>query len=264
MIAGSPNAPAAMGFQPFAALLATFQPDRLAEARWRVAELDRGELLTRFQRAFADGRRLTAFLMAEELVRLGIPPSFWRSYPSTPARELEVNRRFDLLLYDLQWLRHWYPEHPKTLRYGRYRDLFKAHDPAFHRAAEYVFYAGSRPVWKIVGSLSMTETQQWDCSLLRSAPIHKRQAATDAMRGKVHTAIEAGLAGAGRTAQFTDADAEITLARRHALWLCSRMGDLKSPTHIAARYEQMTGQGITRQIASRQLELVRETLAKSA
>lgn len=264
MIAGSPSAPVATGFQSLASLLSSCQPEKLVAARRRVAEFDRSELLTRFHRAFADQRRAAAFLLADELVVRNIPPCFWRSHLSTPARDLDVNRRFDLMIYDLLWLRRWYPEHPKTIRYGRYRDLFKAYEPAFHRAAEYVFYAGSRPVWKIVGSLSMTEAQQWECSLLRSALINKRQVATDAIRDKVYAAIQAGLANAGRTAQFTDADAEVTLARRHALWLCSRMGDLKSPTQIAARYEQITGEGITRQIASRQLAMVGDTLAKSA
>jgi hypothetical protein len=263
MIAGSPSAPAAQGFQSLAPLLASYQPNKLAEARCRVAEFDRGELLARFGRDFENGKRIASFLLADELIVRSIPPCFWRSHLSIPARELDVTQRFDLMLYDLRWLRRWHPAQPQRIRYGRYRDLFSASEPAFHRAAEFVFYAGRRPLWKIVGSLSMTEAQQWECYLLRSAPINKRQAAIDDMRDRAYAAIQTGLASAGRTAQFTDGDAEIALVRRHALWLCSRMGDLKSPTQIAARYEQMTGRSITRQYVARQLELVHKALAKS-
>jgi hypothetical protein len=263
MIPESPNGSSAWGFRPLASLLAFHQPDKLVEARRRVSELSRDELLVRFERAFSDNRRPTAFLMADGLIAMNIPPSFWCLHPSTPAVALDVNRRFDLMLYDLRWLRRWHNEHPKRIRYGRYRELFTANEAAFHRAAEFVFYAGKRPIWKIVGSLSMTEAQQWDCLLLRSAPINKRQAATDAARDQIYTAIQSSLLGAGRTAQFTDADAEIALARRHTLWLCSRMADSKSPTQIAARYEQSTGQRITRQIVARQLGMVHKALLMS-
>lgn len=261
MTAGSPSAPVTTGFQSLVPLLASSQPDKLAAVRCRVAEFDRGELLDRFRRDFENGKRIASFLLADELIARSIPPCFWRSHLSIPARELDVTQRFDLMLYDLRWLRRWHPDHPHAIRYGRYRELFTASEPAFHRAAEFVFHAGRRPVWKIVGSLSMTEAQQWECYLLRSAPINKRQGGIEGMRDKVYTVIQADLAGAGRTAKFTDADARTTLARRHALWLCSRMDAPKSPTQIAARYEQMTGRSITRQIAARQLVMVRKALA---
>jgi hypothetical protein len=48
----------------------------------------------------------------------------------------------------------------------------------FHREAAFLFYQGQRPAWKIVGTLSMTERQQWESAYLRSTPIKREAEAT--------------------------------------------------------------------------------------
>jgi hypothetical protein len=247
------------GFQPLAPLLQSTTPESIGAARRRLAGLDQSELVDLFGRAFASGKRLAAFLAADELTARGIPPTFRHFHVPSTSQSLE--QRFDLLLADLRWLRRWYPEHVKSIRYKRYRDLLTPHEPAHHRAAEFVFYEGKRPTWKIVASMSMDQRQQWDCALLRSAPVKKHDATTQAIRGRVFAALQDDLQSVRRTKSFTDDDATATLQRRHALWLCSRMTG-GSPSETAIRYTQMTGLAITRQAVAKQLDKVVEILTK--
>jgi hypothetical protein len=253
------------GFQPLAPLVLSITPERRHAWRESLLSLDRGKVLEEFRKHFAAGARApvsrkAAFLIAESLVRLGIPPCFWRTHLCKPIDELQVSQRFDLLVYDLLWLRRQYPDHKP--HFQRCRDLFSHSESKFHREAAYAFYEGTRRAWEIVKSLGLTTAQQWDCAWLRSVPINRQQAATDAMRDQVFAAIRDDLKSARRTAAFTDEDALASLRRRHALWLCSRMDVAKSPTQLAARYEQLTGQMITRQVAAKQLEKVRELLTR--
>lgn len=253
--------PPVTGFQPIALLLQSTSLERLDADRQRLAELDRADLINLFGRAFAEGKRLAAFLASDELTARGVPPVFRHSYLSNATYSL--NQRFDLLTADLRWLRRCYPAHAKIVRYQRYKSLLAGSDSLFHREAEYTFYQGKRPLWRIVASLRMTEHQQWDCVLLQSASIKKRCEFTVDIRDKVFTALQNNLQIVRRTKSFTAEDANVALLRRHALWVCSRMTKNRSPTEVAARYVQMTGRQITRQVAAKQLENIREILHKN-
>lgn len=107
----------------------------------------------------------------------------------------------------------------------------------------------------------MTEAQQWDCIWLRSAPIAKRHAAMRESFEGVLLALQDDLHTIRRTKIFSDDDANATLHRRHALWVCSQMTS-GSPTDTAARYGQLTGEEITRHVVARQLQIVGEILAE--
>lgn len=220
----------------------------------------REELLCRYRMAHIEGKRVIAFLMAEALVRDGVPPFVWHDVLALDGRT--VNQRYDLFLADLMWLRRWYRDHDKIVRYLRCRVMLAGADHLFHREAEFAFYEGKRPAWKLVGSLSLTERQQWDCAWLRSAPIKKRAAATDALSDRVFKALQDDVRVVRRTATFGEVEALATLHRRHTLWRCSRMVGTASPTEIVGRFEQMTGTPITRQAVAQQLEKVRTALGK--
>lgn len=248
------------GFRTLAPLLQTVAPEKLAAARSRVAELDRNRLIEGFQRAFSSGKRVPAYVIADELTVRGIPPVFRYAPASTPGSSLE--QRFDLMVYDLRWLRRWYPDHARSVRYQRCKVLLTGSDKAFHREAEYMFYVGRRPAWKMVASLSLSENQQLDCYLLRSAPVKKRDMATQVIREQVFYALEADMKAVRRTKAFTEDDAHATLLRRQQLWLCSRMVGNGSPTEIAERYQQLTGQQITRQAVAKQLAKVDRALSR--
>jgi hypothetical protein len=255
------------GFQPLAELVLSITPEKRHAWRERLESLDRSKVLEVFGKAFAAGARApasrkAAFLIANSLVQLGIPPCFWRTHLSKPIDELQVSQRFDLLVFDLLWLRRWYPDHANNNRYQRYRVLFGPSESKFHHEAAYAFYEGRRRAWEIVRSLGLDKAQQWECAWLRSVPINRQQAATDAMRDRVFASLHDDLKSARKTAAFTDDDARVSLRRRHDIWLCSRMDAAKSPTQLAARYEQLTGQIITRQAAAKQLGKVREVLAQ--
>lgn len=260
MTSGSPAKDDAQGFASLASLLRAVAPEKLEQARRRVVMQSREELLCRYRTAHLEGKRVIAFLMAEALVRHGVPPFVW--HDALVLDGLSANQRYDLFLADLMWVRRWYRDHDKVVRYRRCQMMLAGSDHSFHREAEYAFYEGKRPAWKLVALLSLTERQQWDCALLRSATIKKRAAATDAMSDRVFQALQDDVRVVRRTATFGEAEALATLHRRHTLWRCSRMVRTASPTEIATRFEQITGTPITRQAVAQQLEKVRTALSK--
>jgi len=236
----------------------TASPDALHEVRVRVARLTRYDVIQRYRTSYDNGKRVAAGIMAVELIERGIPPCFW--HPALALDEATVEQRSDLVLVDLAWLRRWYPSHAQAVRYQRGKALITGSEAVFRREAEFAFYQGKRPAWKIVGSLSMTERQQWDSAYLRSTPVRRHAEATDITGVRVQKILYEDLQGARRTATFTDADAQNSLSRRYALWRCARMVKDGSPTEIAVRYQQMTGIPITRQATAKQLEKVRLVL----
>lgn len=253
--------PAAADFEPLAPLLQSIQPEKLDAARLRVAELDRERLIDVYRNAFASGKRLTAFIMADELTKRGIPPCFRLDHGAPPPGKIE--QRFDLFVADLRWLRREYPDHAKAVRYRRSRTMLTGSERLFHAEAEYAFYSGHRPAWKIVASLSLNDIQQWDCVWLRSAPIKRHDAATQLIRERVFKSLHDDLKTVRRTVAFTDKDATATLLRRQQLWVCSRMVRDGSPTSIAARFRQMTGEEISRQVAAKQLQKIAAVLGET-
>lgn len=253
--------PVAAGFQPIAPLLHALSSEMLDAARRRVAGLDRGKLIDAYRCAFASDKRLAAFIMADELTARGIPPCFRLNHGAATSATLE--QRFDLFLTDLRWLRRWYPDHVRIVRYQRSKTLLTGSEAPFHREAEYAFYQGRRPAWKLVASLSLDHRQQFDCYWLRSTPIKQRDAATHSMRERVFQALQDDLQSVRRTSTFTDEDAHATLLRRHRLWFIGRMVQDRSPTEVARRYQQMTGEQITRQAVGKQLEKISEVLSRA-
>lgn len=239
-------------FKPLTLMPYVAHPDTLEEVRHRVERLDRASLIERYQVAYFNGKRLIAGIMAAELIERGIPPCFWHERLALDDATLE--QRADLVLADLAWMRRWYPNHAKSVRYQRCKAILTGSEAVFRSEAEFMFYKGRRPAWKLVGSMSMTERQQWDSAYLRSTPIKRHAAITNELSTRVYQALHDDLEATRRTTAFTDADAKASLERRHVIWLCARMVANKSPTEIAARYQQMTGVPITRQAAAKQLE----------
>jgi hypothetical protein len=238
---------------PLAPLLRAASPEMLDEVWRRVAMLDRLTLTAKFREMFSASKRGAAFILAQELVARGIVPALW--YGDLELQDFDTNQKFDAFIYDLMHLRQSHYVHAKAIRYQRYQAMLTGSEAVLHREAEYAFYQGRRPVWKLVGSLSLTETQQWECRFLRSAPIAKRHAVIRAQSEAVRTLLTNGLASVRRTAAFNDTDAKTALSRRHTLWTCQQM-TRGSPSEIARLYEQMTGEDIGRQVVANQLQKI--------
>ena len=260
IVSESPAFQTQQGFAPLIALLHLVDPLKLDEARRRLRKLERADLLERYRAAYWSGHRVHAYVMAQALAENGVPPFVW--HETFCLDELNVSQRFDLFIGDLLWLRRQYPDHAKLVRYRRCRMALTGYTTIFHREAEFMWYAGRRPVWKLVASLSLTERQQWECALLRSTPIKKQAAATDAIGNRVLKALEDDVRTVRRTATFGEVEALATVRRRYAIWRCARMVGADSAQQVAIRYEQLTGTPITRQAAAQQLEKVRNALAK--
>jgi len=245
-------------FVPLAPLLRASAPGALDEARHRIAKLDRTDLIARYRMAYAGSKLLAAYLMADDLIERGIPPFCWHETVPAPDRASVTQRRI-LVLADLAWVRRWYSDHHKAVRYERGKAMLTGSETTFVREAEYAFYDGRRPVWRIVAGLSMTERQQWEAAYLRSVPIKKQAAATETTSQRVLDALRDNLRKTRRVS-FGLAEALASADRQHALWLCSRMVKSGSPTEIALRYEQMTGVPIPRWTVAKQLTKVRSAL----
>jgi hypothetical protein len=251
-------------FQPLTPLLTAQRPEKIAAVRSKLETMDRDDLIILSRSSFAAGKRVAFHLSNDELTRRGIPPVF-RHHLDRLDKNRTREEMFDLLLADVRWLRREYPDHakPSRVRYKRSRDMLSFAEPLHLRETEFAFYGGRRPAWKIVGRLSLTNEQQRDCVWLCTAPIKKLIAAIQTEREGVFKALQDDLQRVRRTTTFTEGDAHETLKRRHALWLCSRMVTDESPTAIARRYMQLTGETITRQAVAKQLKKVVQALPKT-
>lgn len=136
------------GFAPLARLLRASAPGELDEARRRIAKLDRANLIQQYRTAYTANKLLAAYLMAEELIERGTPPCFWHETMALGSANL-AQRRI-LVLGDMAWLRRWYPDHDKVVRYQRIRALLTGPESMFLREAEFAFYEGRRPAWQLV------------------------------------------------------------------------------------------------------------------
>lgn len=266
-MADSLATPSVPGFRPLAPLLAAIPPDALHAARSRLAELDRETLIAKFRAAFNSGKRTLAFMLAAELTVSGIPPVFRLDHRS--SKIYSTNQNFDLLVYDFRWLRHEYPEHHKRVRYARYKLLLTGRESEFHYAALHAFSysklkegdrGGLRSTCEVVRMLSVSDAMQYDCAVLHSAHVKKRIEATEAMRDHVFSIVQDSIRGVRKTSNFDKDDAKKTLFKRHRVWLCSRLTESGSPTETAARFQQLTGDTLTRFAARDQLEKVKKSL----
>ncbi|MFZ6771339.1 hypothetical protein ACO0LB_01350 [Undibacterium sp. SXout7W] len=249
-------------FEPLHKLLKKVNPEKLIEARNALSSMNKEELILRFNTAFRKKQRLNAFVLSEVLTATGVPPESRRSHSKTAY---SIEQEFDLLTYDLRWLRSAYPKQSGAIKYERFREAFSRDDTRAHKAAEYIFYFNGkerRATWKIVKALAMTDEMCFDCYQLKSQPVKKREEATREMRNSVFSKLEEYTRATRLTRVFTKEDAKATLNRRMNLWVCERMSD-GTNREITRRYQLLTGQVITAQIASRQLGIVREILKKS-
>lgn len=265
MIDGGP-AHSTSVFVPLAPLLRAVSYEKLDSARRRIARFDLDDLIQRYRAAFASIKPATAtasrvlwFLLSEELTRRKVVP--WMRHHHLSTTEYSLNQRFALMVADLRYVRSAFPDHARVVKHRRCMALFSGTDSAFHSEAAYCFFEGSRAAWKVCKSLGLTEEQQLVCMWLHSAPIEKRIKAAQSMRDRVFQLLQANLRATRRTKTFTDADAAATLRRRHRLWLC-RVRTPGSAADIAKAYETLTGQKISRQVVSRQLQLVDEVIKK--
>jgi len=117
------------GFASLAPLLRASAPGALDEARRRIAKLDRVSLIQQYRAAYAGGKLLAAYLMAEGLIERGTPPCFW--YETLALGSASLAQRRILVLGDMAWLRRWYSDHDKVVRYQRIRVLLTGPEGMF-------------------------------------------------------------------------------------------------------------------------------------
>lgn len=251
----SPDYLADAAFSPLSEILRAKNAAKLKEAIRVAACRDRFTLANWLQQSVQCGDRVRGHIFNEALTMQGIPPVF--RYPNFSLAAKSVNLKNDLYMADLSWLRYCHASQAEKTRYQRYRALFAPVLNKFFEAADYVFYQGSRPAWRIVASLALDEEVQHECVWLRGKSVSQKHSWIASHGADVKAALQASLAKVIRSSTFTDEDAARSLERRYAFWVCSQMvGD--SPSKIARQYQRMTGQETDRRIVSDQLKKIKE------
>jgi hypothetical protein len=237
--------------------LATQSPDRISRARANVERFTREQLVYQFGNHFVRRRRAGAWIIADEMVRRGIPPVFWFSdhNDQTYLRDQEL----DLVTYDLHWLRWWHPAHHQDVRYTRYKQMLLGADAVFFDQAQFLFWRGNRTSSEMVRLLSLTEQQQFDFIRIRSRQVAGHRRRVEEQRQKVFSALRSQARGCALRPTGTGLDPNPIAVRRLRLWTAAQFTDA-SPTATAKRYEQMTGECISRQCASKQLGKIKDVL----
>ena len=241
-------------------LLQGEDPARLTAARARVEGLQTADIINRFCGAFHAKKRVVCWVLAEELVRRGKPPAFWHHHLS--ATDWSLQQRLDLYCYDVLWIKSAYPAHFKAVFFKRGKRQLTGTEKEFWTETSYAFHSGKRQPWKLVTSLRLSESQQHDCRLLRTAEVAKKHLAIASNRSQVFKALELDLKSLPLSLTFTSDDLKSSLLRRLKIWVCAQMTK-SSPAQTAERYLQMTGQIITRQIVADQLMKTKIALKKS-
>lgn len=231
-----------------ATLLDEKAPAALNRFRSGVRKMPTETLVNQLRWAYRDGKRVGAYLLNEELTRRGFPPCF-RHLPDPTIGTLA--ERFDIFMADAQWIATRYPEQkPMFSRYGR---LFLP--SAFHATAQFIFYFGKTPAWKIVKGLALTEDQQWECHWLQSGPLATKRRFVQGRLPIVREELWQALFH-GRRGGQTEKECIATIQRRRALWLCNAMAN-RRPQRTADLFEMMTGEKIGRNVVAKQLEKIR-------
>ncbi|MBU9574069.1 hypothetical protein C6P74_25615 [Burkholderia multivorans] len=239
-------------------VLARQAPGQLDRARSIVRDYDRKKLATMYDRSLTTGQRAKAFLLAEALTAHGLPPCF-RLDGSHGAARFADTQRFDLLAHDLQWIMATYPEHWRKAM-GGYSGML--HGASWLSVAEHYWSTkNQRDTWLMVRQLALTVDQQWECAVLRSAPIKRAAQGLAVRQMSVHKAIMDRLSEANRAARGRYPLAP-AYERRFKIWVCGEMTG-GSPTKTARLYEFWTGSAITRSVAHTDLEWVRACVPKS-
>jgi hypothetical protein len=232
--------------------------ESVTRARLRVQTAPRERLLSEFRYQLRLRRRMGTLLVADELVRRGIPPAFWHREQS-PGAEYPLEQRLDLVCYDLRWIRAQHPQHSQSVRYARYKSMLIGSEAMFFNEARFLFYGGRRRIWQMVQTMSLTLDQQYECYLLRSAPVETRLGAIAEAGEHVMSALRTHACTIRKGRAFDLQEALQVAVRRHRIWSCAQVCGGR-PTATAKRYEQLTGTTLTRQVVSNQLELIGKIL----
>lgn len=234
-------------------LLSEIPKEKREPLKDRLGTQPRDYLLKLYRRELWRSNRKQVWLLAEELTRRGIPPSFRPSpwVDDEPRIPLE-----DVLLLDLQWLAHRYPAHRTS--FARWRQLFR---PAqFDNTAGFMLVYGRMEPGYYLKGLALTEDQQVECIYLRGGAIKSRMTKIEALADEALESIKiAHMANRRARAQ---GDSTATIERRRAIWRCGSMADWM-PKRTAELYEALTGEPIKRQLAAKIISEVWEAFPVS-
>jgi hypothetical protein len=196
------------------------------------------------------GARMLSWLVSCELTRRGVPPCFRR----LPDRDkLGLNGRYDLTLWDANWIVGRYPDH-KVLN-SRHQPMFTP--DRFFRSVEFLFWAGKRAPGGMSRVLGLTPEQQWECHCLQAGPVSKKRRLIREMQPGTERRL-AEVENAKRQRGRSAAAKAATLRRLQQIWLCGSMASW-APQRTADLYKMQTGQQIGRNLAANLIATVKDS-----
>lgn len=229
---------------PLAPLIDAIPSGKIEWAEELIAGATTDLLLDQLAHAVAGRKRVQAFLISKELTRRGLPPAFRRLPEPDPD---DPGQRFDLFLYDAEWLAVRYPEH--KARFSRWQGIFRGRQ--FHQTVAYAFWDGRREAWQFGSCLGLTSEQRQECCYAGGGKIgpiraHIRKTRSDAL-SRISEAVWNGKSGGQ-----TEEERVTTIRRRQALWECACLSEWK-PQRTAHLYGMLTGEEIPRNVVAKQL-----------
>lgn len=234
-------------------LLLEHDAAELEGTRQRLRGLETETLCKLARNGIQQKKRVTAFLVNEELTGRGIPPCF-RDLPY--QNDDDVEQVADLVAIDLEWLSIRYPK--QKIFFGRWKNLTNPNAKSRWATIRFICNFQSREMWKYVKWLSMTQDQEWECNFLHRDKIGWKGNEIKRLKKEVSEKL--------RRRRYDRKVSLVTVAeladfeRWIEVWSCASMGAWESPTRVAWLYTAKTGKPLTRQMAAKIMDKLRRDL----
>lgn len=220
----------------------------------KLASLSRAELEAYCADAMLKNQRLASWLIHREYTRRNVPPVF-RKLPYADDENSELIA--DLLWYDLEWM-HAKLEGHKPF-FARWAGIFKGKEFP-HKTAKYIFSELKPEIWKTLKGLSLDDKYQPEMHFLKKDSYKNSIERLDRLKPVVLELLRAAHYKKGL--KLLEEKDRATIQRRLDIWYCGCIAN-KSPQKTANFYEAMTNKAITRSLAGKLIEQVKQDAPKA-
>jgi hypothetical protein len=230
---------------------------KLKKARRYLAGRETQTLVGEFQKRFRL-QRLNAWLIADVLSDRGVPPVFW--YDQRSDNLLTETQQFDALTYDLRYLQGRFHLYPWPIRVREFQlTLAGSSESKLHRTAEWI-WNGNKPMYFTVGRLAIPLEVQGGCVILAKAEVKSGRAGIREKRDAVYKALSEDIRKAPLSEQYDRDARQASVHRRMIIWWIAEMTGWKSASEVAALFQQVTGEVLSRQVVTKLMERIKAVL----
>lgn len=220
---------------------------KVEAASSKVTGLTRGQLDIGAMNASLSGNRIALWLFNLEYTRRAIPPIFRK-------QSLDFGKipNCDFLWYDLEWLSKKHFGHKPFFK--RWAKIFELNNFS-HSTAGFIYSELKPEMWRNVKSLSLHNEWQVELNILKKNEHKNEWARLQRVSKFVDVALKAK--HHSRKIKKSAEETKRIIQRRNDIWLCSSLSERK-PQRTADLYESLTGEKISRQVAAKVINQVKE------